>query len=146
MLCTDFSSMSDFGIDMFVWVHYHTGKPATQSSLLKGREDLYQVRYGNDGDPNTFFHASKSEKGPWWNVDLESDYCIVAVNLINRPQHAVYSRFTYVYLNLFLQCPANFLFGITKSPDNLFHKFFKNIDGRYRIVVSLAHLKHSKVT
>ena len=81
---------------MFVWVHYLTGKPATQSSLLEGREDFYQVRSDNDGDPNTFFHTSNLEKGLWWTFDLESDYCIVAVNLIDRRQHAVNSRGTCV--------------------------------------------------
>ena len=118
--------MCDFGIDMFVWVHYHTGKPATQSSLLKGREDPYQVRSGNDGDPNTFFHTSKSEKGPWWRVDLESDYCIVAVNLINRPQHAVYSVCTYMFIQIyFYSAPQIYCLGIQKVLIIYFIKFSK---------------------
>lgn len=45
--------------------------------------DLHLAELGNDGDVTTFFHTAGDDQGSWWRVDLESSFCIQAVNLVN---------------------------------------------------------------
>ena len=52
--------------------------------------DLYLAELGNDGHVTTFFHTAGDDQGSWWRVDLESSFCIQAVNLINTKTHKYY--------------------------------------------------------
>lgn len=62
-------------------------KPATASSYLS---DAFQVRYGNDGNNNTFWAPkyrsllTSPEEISWWQVDLGGCHQIVRIELVGR--------------------------------------------------------------
>ena len=60
----------------------------------------YSASNGNDGSSDTFFYT-RSERGAWWRVDLESSYRIQAVNLTNRPGKALSINVPLVYLVIY---------------------------------------------
>ena len=64
-----------------LFVSTFAGKTATRSSPYGG---AFPAEYGNDGDLTTFFHTDDDDQGPWWRVDLKLNYCVQAVNLVNR--------------------------------------------------------------
>ena len=55
-------------------------RPTTQSSDYPGFTGAEAV----DGDPNTFSHTGTGDFEPWWQVELDADYAISQVQLVNR--------------------------------------------------------------
>ena len=99
----------------------YTGKPATMSSAYLTNV-TYQASNGNDGNSDTFFHT-RSERGAWWRVDLESSYRIQAVNLTNRPGKALSINVPLVYLVIHIQ-PFKKNISITEEATNHMSKDF----------------------
>ncbi|MUG10017.1 discoidin domain-containing protein [Commensalibacter melissae] len=71
------------------------GKPATQSSKLpdnpRSLEDSAAEANAINADINTDFHTN-AEWFPWWQVDLENQCCIMAIELLNTKFWPVRSR------------------------------------------------------
>ncbi|GDX82857.1 hypothetical protein LBMAG42_46680 [Deltaproteobacteria bacterium] len=55
-------------------------RPATQSSDYPGFTGAMAV----DGDPSTFSHTNTGDLDPWWQVELDADYAISEIQLVNR--------------------------------------------------------------
>lgn len=81
-------------------------KPSYQSSTYRLKNVKYTADRANDGNRNVegflqpyFAHTKdgpESEPWPWWQVDLEDEYVITGIFILNRRNWGMYQH---VYLN-----------------------------------------------
>jgi len=76
-----------YSILNFTFCCYALGKPASFSSSYNNESK--RASFGNDGkyyptkDQPSFLAHSVRQHRPWWRVDLQDDFCILAVNILN---------------------------------------------------------------
>lgn len=78
-------------------------KPSYQSSTYRLKNVKYTADRANDGNRNVegflqpyFAHTKdgpESEPWPWWQVDLEDEYVITGIFILNRRNWGMYYTF-----------------------------------------------------
>ena len=84
-------------------VHLSKGKPAWQSSIYAARWATKAVDWNRNSDSSQGSCSSTTEndEGPWWMVDLQSEYVITSVQITNRDSNCKLINPTCIHIRLF---------------------------------------------